>query len=265
MFDARRLLDQVINSAQTGDFSQVMGQFGQQGQGQGQGQGQAPAGPAGAVPNGGSGMGKLATGALAGGVVGLLMGNKKARKMAGRTAGTALKLGGLAAIGALAYTAWQRRSAAGQPAAAQPVPGQTGSYPALLAPPADSPFAPAQAPGGEDNLARGVLVAMIQGAKADGHIDAKEQARIFGHLDNLGLDAEAKAFVMDELAAPQDINRVRHYADRPEVGAELYAASLLAMDPDTPAERRYLTQLAAALGIDPGLAAEIEQTVAVHA
>ncbi|HMB11545.1 tellurite resistance TerB family protein, partial [Saliniramus sp.] len=139
------------------------------------------------------------------------------------------------------------------------------SGPALLTPPADSPFAPAQAPGGEDNLARGVLVAMIQGAKADGHIDAEEQARIFGHLDNLGLDAQAKAFVMDELAAPQDINRVRHYADRPEVGAELYAASLLAMDPDTPAERRYLTELAAALGIDPGLAAEIEQTVAVHA
>jgi len=263
MFDARRLLDQVLNSAQTGDLSQVMGQFGQQGQGQGQ----APTGPAGGATSGGSGMGKLATGALAGGVVGMLMGNKKARKMVGRTAGTALTLGGLAAVGALAYTAWQRRSGGGQPAPApaQAAPAQVRSSPALLTPPADSPFAPAQAPGGEDNLARGVLVAMIQGAKADGHIDAEEQARIFGHLDNLGLDAQAKAFVMDELAAPQDINRVRHYADRPEVGAELYAASLLAMDPDTPAERRYLTELAAALGIDPGLAAEIEQTVAVHA
>ncbi|KPQ12587.1 MAG: hypothetical protein HLUCCO17_00400 [Saliniramus fredricksonii] len=261
MFDARRLLDQVLNSAQTGDLSQVMGQFGQQGQGQGQ----APTGPAGGATSGGTGMGKLATGALAGGVVGMLMGNKKARKMVGRTAGTALTLGGLAAVGALAYTAWQRRSGGGQPAPAQAAPAQAHSGPALLTPPADSPFSPAQAPGGEDNLARGVLVAMIQGAKADGHIDAEEQTRIFGHLDNLGLDAEAKAFVMDELAAPQDINRVRHYADRPEVGAELYAASLLAMDPDTPTERRYLTELAAALGIDPGLAAEIEQTVAVHA
>lgn len=252
MFDARRLLDQVLNSAQTGDLSQVMGQFGQQGQN--------PAAPAGAARNSGSGMGKLATGALAGGVVGMLMGNKKARKLVGRTAGTALTLGGLAAVGALAYTAWQRRSGGSQPAQTQ-----AGSGPALLTPPADSPFSPAQAPGGEDNLARGVLVAMIQGAKADGHIDAEEQGRIFGHLDNLGLDAEAKAFVMDELAAPQDINRVRRYADRPEVGAELYAASLLAMDPDTPVERRYLNELAAGLGIDPSLAAEIEQTVAAHA
>jgi uncharacterized membrane protein YebE (DUF533 family) len=254
MFDARRLLDQVINSAQTGDFSQVLNQLGQKDQVQ------TTAEPARGEANSGSSLGKLATGALAGGVVGLLLGNKKARKIAGRTAGTALKLGGLAAIGALAYTAWQRRSAGAQAAQAQ-----AGTEPALLVPPADSPFAPAQAPGGEDNLARGVLVAMIQGAKADGHIDAEEQARIFGHLDNLGLDAEAKAFVMDELAAPQDIDRVRRYADRAEGGAELYAASLLAMNPDTPVERRYLTELAAALGIDPGLATEIEQTVALHA
>ncbi len=267
MFDARRLLDQVMNSAQSGGLSQVIGQFGQQGQ--------APTGPAGGSThggsthggstNGGSGMGKLATGALAGGVVGLLMGNKKARKMVGRTAGTALTLGGLAAVGALAYTAWQRRNGGGQAAPVQTAQAQTGSAPVLLAPPSDSPFAPAQAPGGEDNLARGVLVAMIQGAKADGHIDAEEQTRIFGHLDSLGLDAQAKAFVMDELAAPRGIERVTRYADRPEVAAELYAASLLAMDPDTPAERLYLTNLASALGIDPDLAAEIEQTVALHA
>ncbi|MGJ3263615.1 MAG: tellurite resistance TerB family protein [Salinarimonas sp.] len=260
MLDARKLLDQVLGSARAGDLSGLEAQarrmLGQPGDGGGR---------SGADARGGGG-GDLLKGALAGGVVGLLLGNKKARKFAGKTAGTALKVGGLAAVAGLAYTAWRNRQAAtGNAPPVLDAPGVTHLMPsagaALLAPPSDSGFAPANAPGGEEALARAVLVAMIQGAKADGHVDAAEQTRIFAHVEGLDLDAEAKAFVMDELAAPLDIDKVVRAARTPEMAAELYAASLLAMIPDHPAERAYLDMLAARLDLDRGLAVEIERAV----
>lgn len=259
MFDAQRLLDQVLSSARAGDFSGLQAQARQM-----LGGGTGPAQAAGAS----GGNGDLLKGALAGGVVGLLLGNKKARKFAGKTAGTALKIGGVAAVAALAYGAWKnRQGAGGAPALAAPAEtaGATHYLPAepmLLPPPADSAFAPQNAPGGADALARGILVAMIQGAKADGHIDAAEHQRIFGHIESLALDAEAKAFVMDELAAPLDPARVAALATTPETAAELYAASLLAMTPDQPAERAYLDDLARRMKVEAGLAAEIERSVA---
>ncbi|WP_349368402.1 tellurite resistance TerB family protein [Salinarimonas sp.] len=253
MLDAKKLLDQVLGSAKAGDFSGLQAQAQQMLGG-------------GAQQKTGGGNGDLMKGALAGGVLGLLLGNKKARKFAGRTAGTALKLGGVAAVAGLAYAAWKNRQQGGDAAPAAPsVPGPTHMMPApeqaLLPPPADSAFAPRNAPGGEEALAHAILVAMIQGAKADGHIDADEQKAIFGHVESLDLDAEAKAFVMDELAAPLDIDKVVRAARTPEMAAELYAASLLAMVPDRPAERAYLDMLAARLNLDPGLAAEIERSV----
>ena len=243
MFDAKRLLDQVMNAAQSGNLGQIGAQLGG---------GQSQTGAKQGAQQSGLNAGQLATGALAGGVLGLLLGNKKSRKMLGKGAGTALKVGGLAAVAGLAYTAYKRH----QVGQAAPATQQ------LQLPPADSAFAPEQAQGGADGLAQGVLVAMIQAAKADGHIDADEHARIFGHLDTLGLDAEAKAFVMDELGARSDITRVTRHASSPEVAAELYAASLLAMDPDTPEERAYLDRLANALRLDAGLAHELEKAVA---
>lgn len=252
MLDAKKLLDQVLGSAKAGDFSGLQAQAQQMLGG-------------GAQQKSGGGNGDLLKGALAGGVLGLLLGNKKARKFAGRTAGTALKLGGVAAVAGLAYAAWKTRQQGGATPAAPPAPGATHLMPApeqaLLPPPADSAFAPRNAPGGEEALARAILVAMIQGAKADGHIDAEEQQRIFAQVESLGLDAEAKAFVMDELAAPLDIDKVVRAAKTPEMAAELYAASLLAMVPDHPAERAYLDMLAARLNLDRDLAAEIERSV----
>ncbi|ODN70780.1 tellurite resistance TerB family protein [Methylobrevis pamukkalensis] len=214
----------------------------------------------------------LATGALAGGLAGLLLGNKKARKYGG----SAAKYGALAAIAGVAWKAWQANQASsasqsgqsggqgyGQAGAA---PQQTGAWGVpssretpVLPPPTDSPFAPQRAPQGEDNLARSLIIAMIAAAKADGHVDAEEQRRIFDRLDEMELDSEEKAFVMDELRAPLDIDRIVRLAKTPEQGAEIYAASLLAMEPDHPAERAFLDMLAARLNLDKGLVHEIEE------
>ena len=45
---------------------------------------------------------------------------------------------------------------------------------------------------------------------------------------------------------------------RPEVAVEIYTASVLAIDPDDPAEQAYLAMLASRLRLEPGLKTAIE-------
>ena len=83
-------------------------------------------------------------------------------------------------------------------------------------------------------------VRWVSAAKADGHVDADEQQRLFGAMDTLDLDNDAKAFLMDELRAPLDLRSVAAEARSPELAAEMYVASLLVCDEIDPSERQYL-------------------------
>jgi uncharacterized membrane protein YebE (DUF533 family) len=179
----------------------------------------------------------------AGALAGLLIGSKGGRKLAKG----AVKLGGTAVLAGLAYKAyqdWQAKKGAGAGSSAAPNPSGT-------------PFLPTDA-GARNDLSLSILRAMIAAAKADGHVDAAEQQRIFAKLDEAGMDTEAKAFIVDELRKPLDIDAVVRSATSPEVAAELYAASVVAIDPDDPGEKAYLDMLAARLKIEPGLRAQIE-------
>lgn len=246
MFDARKLLEEFLGPT-----------AGTSGGGQGGG------GPDDLLRRGQeylrSNSGSLARGALAGGLAGLLLGTKGGRKL-GKSA---LTYGGMALVAGLAYKAYRDYSSGGRaPAPAQDTADPASSSAPVLPPPSDSPFSPVRQPGGEEQFALVLLTAMISAAKADGHIDADEQRKIFDKLDTLDLDSEAKAFVMDELRAPLDIERVVKGAKSPEAALEVYAASRLAIDPDHPAERAYLQMLAARLGLEPGLAEEVDRAVA---
>ena len=229
MLDAKRLLDQFVGgqSGQTpGRATDWGSQIGELARGLG-----------------GRGLGGLGGGALAGGLAGILLGSKGGRKLAG----SALTVGGLAVVGALAYTAYKNWQAGKSPASTQP-----GSGVPMLPPPTDTPFNPSRE-ADQQSLSRNLLRAMIGAAKADGHIDADERAKIFAEMDKLTLDAEDKAFVADELRAPLDVDAIARAARTPEEGAEIYAASLLAIDFDNAAERGYLVLLAARLRLDEQL------------
>ena len=89
-----------------------------------------------------------------------------------------------------------------------------------------------------------LIRAMVGAAKADGHVDATEQQRLFGEVERLGLDSESKAYVFDLLSQAVDINAITGAVATPEQGAEVYLASRLAIDPDVPADRAYLDALA---------------------
>ena len=195
-------------------------------------------------------LGTLATGALGGGVIGLLLGSKSVRKIGG----SALGYGGAAVLGGLAFKAWQDWQAKRAPA-----PAQAPVQQPLALPPPSSPFnleTQSAAGGGDARIA--VVRAMIAAAKADGHIDTTEQRALFDRIGQLGLDTEQKAFVMDELAKPLDVAAIAALAATPEQAAEIWLASRLAVDPDDPREKAYLDDLATRLKLPDGLAAHLE-------
>ena len=194
-------------------------------------------------------LGSFGAGAAAGGLLGLLLGGKKVRKMAGGVAG----YGGAAVVGALAYRAFQAWQQ-GQAGAAAPAPAPASDESRFLP---SLPAAP-DAPSFELSVVR----AMIGAAKADGHIDAAEQRKIFEHVERLNLDPAAKALVFDALAKPVELADVTAAARTPEQRAELYVACRMVIDPDEPAERAYLEALAFRLALPKDLVQHLDQQVA---
>ena len=218
-----------------------------------------------------SGMGGVAGGLAAGGLLGLLVGNKKARKTVGKLAGGVVGYGGAAALGALAYRAynnWQAGQQGAAPASAQaPAPTQSAPEALPAPPPAGSRFLPETAPARDGKpFELALVMAMIAAANADGHIGSDEQKMIFDRVGELPLDAEDKAFVFDALGSPPSLQDIADLAEGPEQAAELYLASRVAIDPDHPMEQAYLEALAHRLSLPAELVAEIEgQVVAVGA
>ncbi|QDY70384.1 tellurite resistance TerB family protein [Qingshengfaniella alkalisoli] len=199
--------------------------------------------------------GGFAGGAAAGGLMGLVLGTKKGRKLGGK----ALKVGGMAVVGGLAYKAyrdWQTNKTSGTEADPLNLPK----------PPADSGFDlenDQDAAGRDFRLA--IMRAMISAAKSDDHIDQEEHDRIREQIQEFGLGQEEKAALFDYFSAPADANAVARLARTDEQRAELYMASALAVDPDTDEEQRYLAQLAQELSLPVGLKDHLDAEVAaVH-
>jgi uncharacterized membrane protein YebE (DUF533 family) len=227
MFDPKKLLDDLLGSSVPGTGTTVR-------DGAGKAVQMAKDNP-------------LAAGAL----VAVLLGTGTGRAVTG----SALKLGGIAAIGGLAYKAYQNYKAGQQPS--DPMPGE----PELLPPPADTGFHPEQAPQGESEFALTLVRAMIAAAKADGHIDEAERSRIADKLSLSGISEDAQQFLADELAAPLDLEAIVASAHTDEQKLELYTASRLAIDADSRAERGYLDLLAGRLGLPDALVDHVEATV----
>lgn len=225
MFDAKKLLDQFLGSQVPGAGGSVRDRAGQVTQ-------LAKDNP-------------LASIAIAG----VLLGTGTGRKVAG----SALKLGSLAAIAGLGYQAYKNYKA-GQ----NPVETTQGTTPELLPPPTDSGFHPEAV---STDFALILVRAMIAASRADGHIDDAERARIMDKLKVSGLGADAAQFLEDELANPVDLDTIIGAAKTEEQRVELYTASRLAIEPKSRAERGYLDLLAGRLNLPDALVDHIEATV----
>ncbi len=181
---------------------------------------------------------------------------------------------GAAGIGLLgvAVAAYDHFSKQGQPAAPQPGP-QPGGTPATPPPPPPAGRAtppppppgvpptagPAAAMPDQQRQQRAILLirAMIAAANADGRIDPQEQQTILGKLEQAGLGDEERRFVQDEISRPPSLDSLLAQVDSPETAQQVYAASLLAIDVDTEAEKGYLAQLRARLGLDEATAHQL--------
>ncbi len=267
MFDARELLGQMMRGGTNPSTQSRLGHaFGPQGLGAG-----------------GNPLSDLLKGFSQGGTGGSGGLAEAARDMLGGASRTAQQnpfaVGGLAALagailggrtsvpggalggGALALLASLALSSLGGDRQAQASPGQDN-------PAADAPIGlrEPQTPEEEQELqakATLVLQAMINAAKADGSIDQGEIKRITGRLESEGAAPDAREFIGQEMLKPMDMDALIRQVRTPQVAVEVYAASLLAIEVDTPAERDYLRRLAEGLGLAPTTVQRVHETLGV--
>ncbi|UVE16741.1 tellurite resistance TerB family protein [Pseudomonas sp. LS44] len=229
--NTRGLLDQLLKSGQQLLQNGVLQNGGLQNAGS-----QSKPGQGGANPLGGL-LGSVGGGALGAGAIGLLLGSKKARKVGGQV----LTYGGLAALGVVAYKAynnWQQQQAG----AVQHEPQTVDRLP----------------PPQVEQHSHAILRALVAAAKADGHIDDRERQLIDGEVLKLTDDRELQGWLDGELHKPLDPAEVARAAQTPEMAAEMYLASLLMVDQEHFMERAYLEELARQLKLDPALKTELE-------
>jgi uncharacterized membrane protein YebE (DUF533 family) len=180
----------------------------------------------------------LGAGAVGGGLVSLLMGSKKSKKLSKKMAKSTLKVGGAAALGALAYKVyndWQAQ--------------QT------------SPTSHNEFNANEELHNELILKAMIAAAKADGHVDQQEMAHIESTIQQSGANADLQALVHSELSKPLDPADIAKLANSPQQASELYLASLIVVDEQNFMERAYLNELAKQLNLSPEITSELERQI----
>ncbi|MFH0235952.1 tellurite resistance TerB family protein [Vibrio diabolicus] len=177
----------------------------------------------------------LGAGAVGGGLIGMLMGSKKSKKMTKKIGSGALKVGGAAALGALAYKVyndWQAK--------------QSGQGVHETFDPDDSKHSVL------------ILKAMIGTAKADGHVDEEEMARIEQALADMGADEHVRQLVQQELNKPLDPAEIANQATSPQQASEIYLASLIVADEQNFMEKAYLQELAKQLQLSPEVTQQLE-------
>ena len=186
----------------------------------------------------------IKTGAAAAGVLALLLGTGAGR----RVTGSALKLGSLAAVGGIAWKAYQNWSDKSNVS-----PGSNEAEPV--------PVGMLSAEAAEQRSLI-LLKAMIEAAKADGHIDQDEIAHITGQMHKMNLSGDVAAFVQKEVSSPLDLDELAGMSDSPETSAEIYLVSSMVINKQNEMERAYLDALAAALELPDALLVELEKAKA---
>ena len=193
-------------------------------------------------------------GGLAGSALVGAIGGKKGKKMAKG----ALKVGALAAVGGLAYKAYQGYRQ--NQASVTPVQQGQADNSAWQNIPEQRFEAVTENPEGTGALL--LLRAMIAAAASDGHMDSDEQNRVFDEAERLNLSQQDKARLFDELRNPLGLQQIVAEVNNPETAVEVYAASLVAIGEYRPEAHAYLRSLALALELPSELVESVHQQVA---
>jgi uncharacterized membrane protein YebE (DUF533 family) len=177
----------------------------------------------------------LKKGAIASAVIVGLLGTKGGRSLTG----TAIKVGGLAALGTAAYKGYQG--------------WRNNSFDGVV---------PVHELDGEEADARGLLLiqAMVSAANADGKLDDEEQAMIKREILNMNLAKGLFEVVAEIIDQPLSAQELAKKVDDEGTASEVYlAAKILIDDNSSTAEVQYLADLVAGLGMSQQLVAELDK------
>ena len=168
-----------------------------------------------------------------------LLGTKGGRNLVGNIA----KTGAVAALGALAYKAWNDRKGA------SPSSEQSDTPPAEFLDGAnDDPY-----------FALAVARAMFAAAYADGEIDQREHELVANAIVEVGGNDETLGLLMDQRDEEAELDRIAEAATTPNRAAQLYAAAAMTVDADNEKNAKFLERLAIRLGIAPDYAEAIKR------
>ena len=205
-----------------------------------------------------SGPGGLIADAPDGGLAGLFFRRASPRRLRSYV----LRLGGVAVISSIAFSAWQNWNAGAEKEAATDRTGHSPDAIAVPSQPASPPlllgtnFLPASETA-QQTLARTLVRALISAAKAGGAFSPSEQLNTFKALKAMQLPRQHADFLIGELTAPANMRALVDAASSPEVAATIYMASALVIQGTTLAEKDYLGLLAARLRLAPDLVAHL--------
>lgn len=179
-------------------------------------------------------------GAATAGLLSLLLGTKGGRGISKNV----VKLGSMAAIGTLAYKAyqsWQEQNSGSQPSNA-----------AGLQPTHERPV------DRQEQDSAIILQTMIAAACADGRIDEQEQQAILNELDHS--DQEVKVWLEEQLHNPQTPAQIASKIGNDQaLAAESYLAARVVCGDLERKEIVFLHQLSNALGLDEQLVSKLEE------
>lgn len=169
-------------------------------------------------------------GAIIAGTVALLLGTKAGRSLTG----SALKFGSLAAVGTIAYKAYQQWQIGSNDQSKEIEHSTSASLKNLI-----------------------LLKAIISAAKADGHISDLELKTIRTELNKLELNVDIDTLIQGVQADPSAIAK---HVDNLEFAAEVYLISILILDRSNKAAEDYRTALIVALELPDDLVETLDST-----
>lgn len=208
-------------------------------------------------------------GGVAGGGLTSLVSGKKSKK----TGKKAIKYGALAAVGGLAWKAYQQYS---EKSSTEQQKADKDAFDTAMrkrnAHYTSGEFEPEKVHEQsfqqviEDESGSGQLIlmrAMIAAAYADGHIDDIERTKIFNQVESMTLSVNEKAMLFDELRQPLTLSELVQSVPNAQIGIEVYAASASAIDLNQQVSQQYLQALAQQLCIPRELVVSIHNQLKV--
>ena len=190
-------------------------------------------------------------GVLTAGALALLLGTGAGRRLTG----AAIKLGSVAAVGGLAYNAynkWQSRLQESSGGVSRVEPMQPKSV-----------TADQQDAETFDQQKSIVLVrAMVAAAKADGHVDDAEKKSMLQLVDQQKFDTETLEFLKTQISTEATVAEIAALAETPELANEMYLACRIVIDTSNALEQQWLSDLASELGLSNELVASLEAQIA---